>query len=83
MFKLIQALLTIKKSIKMKNWKTLFSAILTAAPTILGFFGIPFPPELSHAIEILGISLIGWFAKDKDVTGGVKPQTAEAENRVN
>ena len=83
MLKILQQLLTIKKSIQMKNYKTLLSGLLSLAPTVLGFFGIPFPPEISHSIEVLGVALIAWFAKDKDVTGGTKPQTTEAETRVN
>lgn len=82
MFKIIQSLLTIKKAIKMKSYKTLLSGILSLLPTLLGFFGIPFPPEIAHAIEVLGVALIAWFAKDKDVTGGSVPQTAEAETRA-
>lgn len=54
----------------MKNYKTLLSGILTVAPTILGFFGIPFPQPIAHALEVLGMGLIGFFAKDSNVTGG-------------
>lgn len=80
--KIIKIIINILKIIKMKNWKTLLGAVVTALPTVLGFFGVPFSPELGHAIEVIGGVIIGFFAKDSNVTGGTTPQTLEAKTRV-
>ena len=52
----------------MKNWKTTLSGILAGGGQILSFFGIPEP--VGNAISVIGLFLIGHFAKDKNVTGG-------------
>lgn len=52
----------------MKNWKTTLSGILAGAGQILGIFGVPQP--VGDAISVLGLFLIGLFAKDSNVTGG-------------
>lgn len=56
----------------MKNWKTTASGILSAAGTILPMFGIP--AEIGPAITAIGLALIGYFAKDNNVTGGTVNQ---------
>lgn len=52
----------------MKNWKTTFSGVLAGLGQIVPFFGIPV--EVGQAVSVLGLFLIGLFAKDKSVTGG-------------
>lgn len=56
----------------MKNWKTTVSGILGALGTILPMFGIQ--AEVGQAISVLGIALMGLFAKDSNVTGGAVNQ---------
>jgi hypothetical protein len=52
----------------MKNWKTTLSGILSASGQLLPFFGIP--ADVGHAISVVGLFLMGLFAKDSNVTGG-------------
>lgn len=56
----------------MKNWKTTLSGILAAAGQITPLFGVPAP--VGQAISVLGLFLIGLFAKDSNVTGGTVRQ---------
>ena len=52
----------------MKSWKTTLSGVLGAAGQILPFFGVP--AEVGQAISVVGLFLVGLFAKDSNVTGG-------------
>ena len=52
----------------MKNWKTTVSGIVSAAGMLLPMFGIP--AEVGNAVSVIGLFLIGLFAKDSNVTGG-------------
>jgi hypothetical protein len=52
----------------MKNWKTTVSGIIGALGTIFPMFGLS--PELGNAVSVIGITLMGVFAKDSNVTGG-------------
>jgi hypothetical protein len=56
----------------MKNWKTTVSGIVSAAGMLLPMFGIP--AEVGNAVSVIGLFLIGLFAKDSNVTGGSVPQ---------
>jgi hypothetical protein len=67
---------------KAVNWKTTLGAIITALAVVLEQFGIDISPELQNALIVIGVTIIGIFAKDYNVTGGTKPQTEEAKNRV-
>lgn len=64
--------LFMKGDINMKNWKTTLTGILAAAGQILGFFGVP--AEVGNAISVIGLFLLGLFAKDSNVTGGTVNQ---------
>ena len=52
----------------MKNWKTTASGILAAAGQLLPMWGVPM--EVSQAVSVLGLFLLGLFSKDHNVTGG-------------
>jgi hypothetical protein len=71
----IKAYFKIKKLLKeatMKNWKTTASGVLAAIGQVLPYFG--FPQEVSQAVSVIGLFLIGLFAKDSNVTGGTVVQ---------
>jgi hypothetical protein len=52
----------------MKNWKTTASGMLAAAGQSLPFLGVPM--DVSQAVSVLGLFLLGCFSKDHNVTGG-------------
>jgi hypothetical protein len=54
--------------INMKNWKTTVAGLIAAAGQILGIFGVPV--EVGNAVSIVGLFILGLFAKDSNVTGG-------------
>jgi len=56
----------------MKNWKTTISGILSATGVLFPMFGLP--AELGNAVSVIGLFLIGLFAKDSNVTGGTVQQ---------
>lgn len=56
----------------MKNWKTTLSGVLSGSGIILPLFGVP--AEVGQAVSVLGLFLIGLFAKDSNVTGGTVSQ---------
>ena len=64
--------LFLKGDIDMKNWKTTVSGLLAAAGQILSIFGVPV--EVGQAVSVVGLFLVGLFAKDSNVTGGTKAQ---------
>lgn len=64
--------LFLKGDIDMKNWKTTLSGLLAAAGQILSIFGVPV--EVGQAVSVVGLFLVGIFAKDSNVTGGTKVQ---------
>jgi hypothetical protein len=64
--------LFLKGDIDMKNWKTTLSGLLAAAGQILSIFGVPV--EVGQAVSVVGLFLVGLFAKDSNVTGGTKAQ---------
>jgi hypothetical protein len=53
--------------ILMKNWKTTVSGILSALGVIFPAVGLP--AEIGQAVTVIGLALLSYFAKDKDVTG--------------
>jgi hypothetical protein len=62
----------------MKNWKTTLFGILAALPALLHSVGVAGFGHLGSvsidtAISSVGVLLLGWFAKDKNVTGGTTP----------
>ncbi len=56
----------------MLNWKTTLAGVLAASGQILPLFGIPQP--VAVAVGVIGLALLGYFAKDKNVTGGTVRQ---------
>jgi len=55
-----------------KNWKTTLSGALSASGIILPLVGVP--AGVGQAVSVLGLFLIGLFAKDSNVTGGTVSQ---------
>ncbi len=52
----------------MKNWKTTVSGLLSAMGMLFPVVGLP--ADLGNAVSVIGLFLIGLFAKDSNVTGG-------------
>lgn len=52
----------------MKNWKTTVSGLLSGCGQLFPLFGLP--AEVGQAVSVLGLFLMGLFAKDSNVTGG-------------
>ena len=51
----------------MKNWKTALGGLLALSGKICQALGLP--EEVGDAVMVIGIFLIGMFAKDNDKTG--------------
>lgn len=64
------------------NYKTTIGGVITLLAYILPLFGVPIPPAVADALMAVGFAIFAWYAKDSDVTGGTKPQTKEAEDRI-
>ena len=62
----------LKGDIDMKNWKTTVTGLLAASGQILSLFGVP--AEVGSAVSVIGLFLLGLFAKDGNVTGGTVSQ---------
>ena len=56
----------------MKNWKTTVSGLVAALGQVLPYLGIP--QEVATAVSVVGMFLVGLFAKDSNVTGGTTVQ---------
>jgi mannose/fructose/N-acetylgalactosamine-specific phosphotransferase system component IID len=56
----------------MKNWKTTVFGLLAGAGQIFEMVGLP--KELGDATSVIGLFLMGVFAKDSNVTGGMIKQ---------
>lgn len=56
----------------MKNWKTTASGALGALGILFPAIGLP--TELGQAVSVIGLFLMGLFAKDSNVTGGTVNQ---------
>ena len=54
----------------MKNWKTTLSGLFGALGVLFPFIGLPL--ELGNALSVVGMAALGYFAKDKDITGVTK-----------
>lgn len=52
----------------MKNWKTTASGVVSALGLLFPAIGLP--QEVGQAVSVIGLFLIGLFAKDSNVTGG-------------
>lgn len=46
----------------MRNWKTTVSGVFAALGQVAPLFGVP--AEVGHAVSVLGMFLLGLFAKD-------------------
>jgi len=56
----------------MKNWKTTASGLLSGLGVLFPLIGLP--AEVGQAVSVIGLFLIGFFAKDSNVTGGTVAQ---------
>ena len=65
----------------MKNWKTAVCGIVAAAAQGVAA-KFPQYAVICEIVSAAAVGALGFCAKDKDVTGGTIPQTAEAEVRV-
>lgn len=55
----------------MKNWKTTIAGLIIGAVQLLQTFGvISSSSKLLAALGPIGVVILGYFAKDKNVTGG-------------
>jgi hypothetical protein len=61
---------SIKSNIMFKNWKTTLSGIIAALPIILRLFGIEIGHEITDICTGTGLTGMGLFSKDNNVTGG-------------
>ena len=71
--------------LKINNWRTTLTGIVGAITLIgpeLNKCLAGEPCDYSHIIMGIVVAVLGTNAKDKNVTGGSKPQTTEAENRI-
>jgi hypothetical protein len=57
---------------KISNWKTTLGAVIAGGSQILGGVNVPVSDELQGGLLVVGLAIIGIFAKDKDVTGGTR-----------
>jgi hypothetical protein len=53
----------------MKNWKTTVSGVIAALGQLLPLVGVALTPEVTQAITVIGLFLMGLFSKDSNVTG--------------
>lgn len=63
----------------MKNWKTTVFGILAAVPTLLHVVGVQGighigAVSIDQAAAAIGALFLGFYAKDKNVTGGTVQQ---------
>jgi hypothetical protein len=54
--------------VNMKNWKTTLAGLLGACGQLFGILGLPV--EIGNAVSVIGLALLGLFAKDMNVSGG-------------
>jgi TRAP-type C4-dicarboxylate transport system permease large subunit len=52
-----------------KSWKTTLTALISGGVWLAGQYGIVITPEQSNAVLVVGLLIIGFFAKDSDVSG--------------
>jgi hypothetical protein len=64
-----------------KNWRTSLCGVIAAAAQGVA---VKFPQYavICEIMSAAAVGALGFFAKDKEVTGGTVPQTVEAEVRV-
>lgn len=63
----------------MKNWKTSLLGVLASLPSLVHAFGFSGfghfgSVSVDQAIASVGLLGLGFLSKDKDVTGGTRPQ---------
>lgn len=56
------------------NKKTTIPALIAGLANILPLFGVAIPSGIVDGITVVAVVLIGIFAKDSNVTGGVVNQ---------
>lgn len=57
-----------------KSWQTTVGAIVVILSQILPEVGITLSAEIQSALVVIGVAIIGLFAKDSNVTGGTRSQ---------
>ena len=57
-----------------KNIKTTIGGILAALPQIVSALSDALPQKYASMLSAIGFLYMGYNAKDKEVTGGTKPQ---------
>ncbi len=71
---------------KVINWETTIAGLATAIINITILFGFDLTPEQTLVVissaTTIGLFVVSVLAKDKNVTGGTKPQTYEARRRT-
>ncbi len=76
----------------MINWKTTLPGLITAIVNLFLLFACKLiqiicltgeqTTMLIGSVTTIGLTFVAICAKDKDVSGGSKPQTPEAEKRI-
>ena len=58
------------------NWKTTLAGVIAGLPQLWQWLmpQLNMPQPLANAITAVLVALAFYFAKDKDVTGGTRPQ---------
>ena len=54
------------------NWKTTIPGLVAGVAQILKAFNIDIPQEILDGVTAIAVFVLGYFAKDKDVTGGTR-----------
>jgi len=55
------------------NWKTTIGGVISLLAGGLPQVGVELGAEMQNALMVLGLFIVGIFAKDSNVTGGMKP----------
>lgn len=61
-------------SLKIVSWKTLIGGLIASLPAFIDWTITVVPPKYQGLASAIGVLIIGLNAKDRDVTGGTKPQ---------
>lgn len=56
------------------NKRTTIPALVAGVANLISLFGVPVPAGMVEGINVIALILIGFFAKDANVTGGTVVQ---------